>query len=80
MAYTNQIRRSALASTAQVVLAMTVSRSRELFISSFFCVTAFGSSSHNVLQTAAARAYGYGYEPESAHLLSDSRNLHQPTA
>jgi hypothetical protein len=27
MAYTNQIRRSALASTAQVVLAMTVSRS-----------------------------------------------------
>ena len=40
----------------------------------------FCSSSRNVVQATAARAYGYGYEPESAHHLSDSRNLHKPTA
>ena len=36
------------------------------------------SSSHNVLQVTAARAYSY--EPESAYHLSDSRNLYKPTA
>ena len=35
---------------------------------------------HNVLHATAARPCRYGYEPESAHHLSDSRNLHKPTA
>ena len=55
-------------------------QTRELFIGSLFCVTAFISSSQNVLQATAALAYSYGYELESAYHICDSRNLHKPTA
>ena len=40
-------------------------------------LTAFGSSSHNVLHTTAALPCGYDYQPESAYHLHDSRTLQE---